>query len=86
VSYPAGESVTRAGWTAGGGIEYAFARNVTAKLEGLYYDLGADTIASGSLPVPNGFTRGMSFETRGAIVRAGVNYKFDWGGPVVARY
>jgi hypothetical protein len=20
------------------------------------------------------------------IVKAGVNYKFDWGGPVVARY
>ncbi|MBV8754142.1 MAG: porin family protein [Hyphomicrobiales bacterium] len=86
ISYPVSESVNRAGWTAGAGIEYAMTRNVTAKLEGLYYDLGEDTISSHSVPLVNGFTRGMTFETRGAIVRAGLNYKFDWGGPVVARY
>jgi outer membrane immunogenic protein len=85
VSYPASESVTRVGWTAGAGIEYAVTRNITAKLEGLYYDLGDDTISSYSVPLVNGFTRGMTFETRGAIARAGVNYKFDWG-PVVAKY
>jgi outer membrane immunogenic protein len=85
VSYPASESVTRIGWTVGGGIEYAVTGNVTAKLEGLYYDLGADTISSHAVPLVNGFVRGMSFETRGAIVRAGINYKFDWG-PVVAKY
>jgi hypothetical protein len=26
------------------------------------------------------------FHTRGSIARAGLNYKFDWAGPVVARY
>jgi len=86
VSYPASESATKAGWTAGGGIEYAFTRNLTAKIEGLYYDLGEDTISAHAVPVPNTFSRGMTFETRGAIARVGINYKFDWGGPVVARY
>jgi outer membrane immunogenic protein len=86
VSYPATESVTRVGWTAGGGIEYAFTGNLTAKVEGLYYDLGEDTISAHPVPVPNTFTRGMTFETQGAIARAGINYKFDWGSPVVARY
>jgi outer membrane immunogenic protein len=86
VSYPASESATKAGWTAGGGIEYAFTRNLTAKFEGLYYDLGEDTISAHAVPVPNTFSRGMTFETRGAIARVGINYKFDWGGPVVARY
>jgi outer membrane immunogenic protein len=28
-----------AGWTAGGGIEYAFTNNITAKVEGLYVNL-----------------------------------------------
>jgi outer membrane immunogenic protein len=86
VSYPASESATKTGWTAGGGIEYAFTRNLTAKVEGLYYDLGEDTISARAVPVPRTFSRGMTFETRGAIARVGVNYKFDWGGPVVARY
>jgi hypothetical protein len=30
------------GWTIGGGVEYAFTNNVSAKLEGLYVDLDDD--------------------------------------------
>ena len=33
-------STTKAGWTAGAGVEWAFADNWTAKVEYLYIDLG----------------------------------------------
>jgi outer membrane immunogenic protein len=71
---------TRAGWTAGGGVEYALTNNWTAKIEYLYYDLGTTTlIASPNPPVPPYQTQ-TSFPTRGSIVRAGINYKFDLFG------
>jgi outer membrane immunogenic protein len=44
----AGESLsdsrTRAGWTAGIGVEHLFANNMTARAEVRYTDLGSDTI------------------------------------------
>lgn len=90
--YPASLSDTRFGWTAGGGLEWAFAGNWSAKFEALYYDLGtASTIANGVPGQPagtcggTGFCQvGYSWKTTGAIARVGLNYKFD--GPVVARY
>ena len=36
-------SDTRVGWTAGGGVEWMFLPNWSAKLEYLYYDLGSVT-------------------------------------------
>ena len=61
-----------AGWTAGGGIEYAFTNNITAKVEGLYVNLdrGNTAYAVGA----------SSFRPRGdeefGVVRAGLNFKF----------
>ena len=46
-------SQTKVGWTAGGGLEYAFIDNWTAKLEYLYVDLGkatCDAACSGGNP------------------------------------
>lgn len=54
------------GYVLGGGIEYAFTNNITAKLEGLYMDLGEKSVLAG--------TRKIGAEA--GIVRAGVNYKF----------
>lgn len=90
--YPASISDTRFGWTAGGGIEWAFAGPWSAKLEGLYYDLGtASTVANGVPGLPagrcggTGFCQvGYSWKTTGEIARVGINYRF--GGPVVASY
>jgi len=76
VSYPASSSFTRAGWTVGGGVEYAFAPNWSAKLEGLYYDLGRVSVLAGSTQAATGFTFGKGFDVNGGIVRVGVNYKF----------
>lgn len=90
--YPASISDTRVGWTAGGGVEWAFAGAWSAKFEGLYYDLGTvSTTANGIPGLPAGACGGTglcqvgySWKTTGAIARVGINYRF--GGPVVARY
>ena len=64
-------SKTQFGWTAGGGLEYAFANNWTAKVEYLYVDLGkvnCDAACSGGNPFDVTFTS--------HLVRGGVNFKF----------
>ena len=75
---------TRTGWVAGGGIEYAFASNWTARAEGLYMDFGNRTYV-----VDIGGTNSR-FRVDNTLVvgRVGLNYKFgDFGkGPVVSRY
>src|SRR5580700_11683658 len=67
------------GWTAGGGIEYAFTDNWTAKFEYLYASFQSATCNSGSCSVGNAFVPGLAPATvsfKENIVRAGVNYKF----------
>jgi outer membrane immunogenic protein len=70
------------GYAVGGGIEYAFTNNLTFKTEYLYYDLGRSTFnASGNAAVLgtaalNGVSYTGRSDTRGSIVRAGLNYKF----------
>jgi outer membrane immunogenic protein len=59
-------TTTNYGYALGGGVEYAFTNNITAKLEGLYVDL-ADKRAL------NGAVKG---GTETGVIRAGVNYKF----------
>jgi outer membrane immunogenic protein len=65
--YGSGTS-TDIGWTAGAGAEYAFTNNVTAKLEGLYVDLGKSDL----IPAAPVNKSGTEF----GVVRAGLNYKF----------
>jgi outer membrane immunogenic protein len=60
------------GWTVGGGIEWAFWGNLTAKFEYLYIDFGSQS----ALAIPGGafiITSGHFIDN---VVRAGVNYKF----------
>jgi outer membrane immunogenic protein len=81
------ETHTRAGWTVGGGVEWAFDPNWSAKLEYLFVDFGRE----GYYDPPPSFlfaNRGGVFLTDN-IVRAGVNWRFNWGKaptPVVAKY
>jgi outer membrane immunogenic protein len=73
-TYPSSVSVTKAGWAAGGGIEYAITNNWSAKLEGLYFDLGQATTADlGAF----GYTRSKEFDLQYAVARLGLNYKFS---------
>jgi outer membrane immunogenic protein len=57
---------TRAGWTVGGGVEFALAGPWTAKVEYLYADLGKDS----------GSSLGTDVDFHTNIVRAGLNYRF----------
>jgi outer membrane immunogenic protein len=68
------------GWTAGGGIEFAFTDSWTAKMEYLFVDLGTgDCPAASSCSLTNaaGVSNG-SVSLKENLVRADVNYKFSW--------
>jgi outer membrane immunogenic protein len=67
-----GGSQTNAGWTVGGGLEFAVAGNFTLKAEYLYVDLGKFNCGGGCLA--GAATDNVSFTTN--IVRAGLNYRF----------
>jgi outer membrane immunogenic protein len=82
------------GWTAGGGVEWMFLPNWSAKVEYLYYDLGSVTQSSPlNALVPAGPVTGIYAVSQarthfnGNVVRVGLNYHFNWGAPpVVAKY
>ncbi len=66
----------RAGWTLGGGAEWAFLNNWTAKIEYLFYDIQTNTVAQPLAPNPPFAVTG-HWTMQGDIVRAGLNYKFN---------
>ncbi|KWV48377.1 hypothetical protein AS156_18005 [Bradyrhizobium macuxiense] len=63
------------GWTIGGGAEYMFAPNWSAKVEYQYYDFG-DSRFTG----PAALTSFGSFHNDEHTVKAGLNYRFNLGG------
>ena len=87
-SFGAASGVSRmaGGWTAGGGFEWMFAPNWTARIGYLYFDLGkvtynsqiADRITTPAPPTTYYFVNDVRSTTRfnGNIVRAGLNYHF----------
>ncbi len=76
------------GWLVGAGFEYAFTNNWTVKLEYDYLGLGNRTIViPAGAPAP--FVAGDTFTSNNRnvqMVKVGVNYLFNWGAPVTARY
>ncbi len=74
-------SSTRSGWTAGGGLEWGFAPNWSAKFEWLYTKF--DSVAFNTLQAEG--PRNVPFDDN--VVRFGINYRFGGGpGAVVAKY
>ncbi|MGZ5873553.1 MAG: outer membrane protein [Bradyrhizobium sp.] len=71
---------TRNGWTAGGGLEWGFAPNWSAKFEWLYMKF--DSKGFNALGLADGVRGSVPLDDN--VVRAGINYRF--GGPVVARF
>lgn len=59
------------GWTAGGGFEYAFSNNLSAKLEGLYINLEGRNRYDGYVG-----SYGVNSNDEFAVIRAGLNYRF----------
>ncbi len=79
------QSATQTGWTAGGGAEWLFMPNWSAKAEYLYTDVsGGNSGWGNNLGIS---LNSVNNHTRWNTVRAGVNYHFNWGAaPVVAKY
>jgi outer membrane immunogenic protein len=66
-----GMNTTNAGWTAGGGLEYAMAPHLSVKAEYLYVDLGKDNCTT-LCNLPTGNSVGLTT----SVARAGINYRF----------
>lgn len=69
------DSQFHSGWTAGGGLEYMFAPAWSAKVEYMFADFDTATYFSR-------LDLGTSIHT----IKAGINYHFNWGAPLVAKY
>ncbi|MCX6895346.1 MAG: outer membrane beta-barrel protein, partial [Verrucomicrobia bacterium] len=63
------------GYTVGGGIEHAINRHWSIKLEYLYFAFDNQT-STGVATTPDFGTFRFDTETKGHIIRAGVNYRF----------
>jgi outer membrane immunogenic protein len=76
----------RQGWTVGAGLEWMFAPGWSVFGEYNYMDFGRKDVGFTTGPLAVGIPSVVStrYEVQQAL--AGVNYKFNWGGPVVARY
>ena len=81
--YAGGYNNSSTGWTVGGGLEWMLAPNVSAKIEYLYVQL-----SSGNNNNNWGWNWGYNERPQINIVRAGVNYHFNWAAPapVLAKF
>lgn len=83
------ETKNHYGWTAGVGVEYGITNNWTVKAEYLYVRLNNEAFTFGNNVILgplglNAWRTGVNLDNN--IVRVGLNYKFNWASPVVARY
>lgn len=69
----------RDGYTVGGGLEYMFAPSWSAKVEYQYYDFRNMNVTAPLAAIG-------SFHNEEHTIKVGLNYRFNFGGPVVARY
>jgi outer membrane immunogenic protein len=72
-------SGTKLGYALGGGVEYAFARNMSVKAEYLYYDLGkADYTVAATNPIAQGEGLFVNASQRldGSLARIGLNVRY----------
>ena len=58
-----------------------FAQNWSAKAEYQYYNFGDTTFTTGPGPII-----GVRFRDDEHTVKAGLNYRLNWGGPAVTGY
>ena len=74
-------SQTRSGWTVGAGIEYAFTRDWSGKIEYDFMDFG--TRRSGAFACSGACNNLFDFDLRQqvSVIKAGINYRLDLGRP-----
>ncbi len=69
-------SQTATGLAIGGGLEYALTQNWTLKGEYLYANMGAGRSSLGDSGIPSTSFHQNDLDEK--VVRAAINYKFDW--------
>ncbi len=75
------EKSTLSGPTVGAGVEFRISGPWSAKLEGLYYDLGdLKTVAVPVGGAPSNFSDSKTFGFHGGMIRLGINYKLGEPG------
>jgi outer membrane immunogenic protein len=84
----AGYSDTQAFWVGGGGIEWAFDPNWSVKAEYLFLGINKSySVCGAGGGTATGSNYCSSHSNDGVhTAKVGLNYRFNWGGPVVARY
>jgi outer membrane immunogenic protein len=73
-------STHNTGWVVGAGLDYAFARNWDVFAEYRYASLQNITV---TFPLAG---RSINSTSTTNTIEAGLNYRFNWGGTVAARY
>jgi opacity protein-like surface antigen len=83
----ASANVIAAGWTAGGGVEWAFCSNWSVKAEYLHVDLGKESDRSFSSAPPFVIPRIIhDHSLTEDLARVGLNYRFGPSNVVAAKY
>ena len=80
IDFPLSISSHDTGYTIGGGLEYMFAPAWSAKIEYQYYNFDSATVTlDNTIPF-------LRYRDDLHTVKGGINYHFNWGSPMVARY
>ena len=85
-------NIGQTGYTVGGGLEWKFAPGWSVFTEYNYFDFGtktSDLYSTGLIPAfgANGAVADtIAWRIRSQQALVGVNYRFNWGNPVVAKY
>ena len=74
--YSSTVSDTETGWLVGGGVEWAFARNWSAKIEGTYMDFGQKNRSFAPLGGAGGIPVNADIDAQISTIKFGVNYRF----------
>lgn len=85
-SFIAANSATDSGWVAGGGVEWAITDAWSARVEYDYLGLSSRTF---TVPLGSPILPGDTFTSGNRNVQmatVGINYRFNWGGVLPARY
>jgi outer membrane immunogenic protein len=77
--------ITHFGWTVGLGTEWMITNNWSAFVEYNYYEFDKKNYGFALTPAP-AVTINADLRNTLSTAKVGLNYKFDWSGPVVARY
>ena len=85
----ANREITHFGWTVGLGTEWMITQNWTAFIEYNYMEFDKKNYGFPVLPAllaPASLTINTDLRNTMSVAKVGLNYKFNWGGAVVAKY